>query len=213
MRTRVKQSALLLCGVGIMAAVITPVVIAAGGDTDDHVSPANTTVKASLKPGTKTTLTGTIATITVTEHCTAASTSGKTPASGLGPVPISRPRFAGCTDSLRGKDTVTTTGIWKLTGIDAANDETAEKPGDKMKITIPMKGATVSSSAAPGCTITAAPNGPASVSGPYNDVNKLTIMNAPLPARTSAGCPGGAHTTIGHFSATYVLTPGIHDVS
>jgi hypothetical protein len=212
MRMRVKQSVLLLVGVGFMAAVVAPAVIAAGGDSDDHVSPPNTTIKGSLKPGTKVIFVGTVATIPVTEQCTASSTSGKTPASGL-TTTITRPTFTGCTDSLHGKDTVKTTGTWKLTFIDAANDETAEKAGDKLKITIPIKGATVTSTAAPGCSITVAPTAAASVTGSYNDVNTLTVTKAPVPARTSSGCPGGAKTSTATFSATYVLTPHMHDVS
>jgi hypothetical protein len=215
MHRRVKQSALLLVGVGLMAAVIAPAVIAAGGDTDDHVSPANTLIKARLKAGTKTTLTGKVATITVTLHCTASTTSGKTPARGLGPAPITPPTDTGCTDNLHGHDTVKASGTWKLTGVDAANDEASKEPnsGDRIRITIPIKGAMVTSSFAPTCHITAAPTAAVSVTGAYNDVNTLKITNAPLPARTSSGCPGGAHTSIAHLSATYVLTPGIHDVS
>jgi hypothetical protein len=215
MRRRVKQSALLLVGFGVIAAVVAPVVIAAGGDTDDHVSPANTTIKAKLKPGTKSTFVGKVTSITVTEHCTGSTTSGKTPARGLGPVPTTPPTFTGCTDSLNGKDTTKVTGTWKLKFVDAANDESQKEPnsGDKLKIIIPMKGATVTSSFDPKCHITAAPTAVASVSGAYNDVNTLKITNAPLPAATSSGCPGGAHISTAHFSATYVLTPGMHDVS
>jgi hypothetical protein len=222
MRRRVKKSALLFVGVGVMAAVVTPVVIAATGDTDDHISPASTVVKAALKTGTKTTFTGTVGGIAVTQHCTGSSTSGKTPATGLGPFTTSPPTFTGCTDSLGGTDTVktnATNGAWKITFLDKASEvETAAEgtgstSGDKIRITIPIKGATLTSSAAPTCTITVAPTAKANVTGAYNDINTLTITNAPVPAATSAGCPGGAGTTTGHFSATYVLTPKMHDVS
>jgi hypothetical protein len=213
MRRRVKQSAVLLVGVGVIAAVITPVVIAATGDTDDHVSPANTTVKSSLKPGTKTTFVASVAGIAVTQHCTGSTTSGKTPARGLGPAPITPPTFTGCKDSLGGTDTVTRTGTWKLKFTDAANDEAGEKAGDKLKIIIPIGGATVTSSFAPKCHITAAPTAAASVSGAYNDVNTLKITNAPVPIHLSSGCPGGAANGTAHFNATYVLSPGMHDVS
>jgi hypothetical protein len=217
MRRRVKQSVVLVVGVGVLAAVIAQAVVAQTGDTDDNVSPANTLIKGSLKPGTETTLTGTVDGATVTEHCKVSTTSGKTPATGLGPAPISPATYSGCTDNLNGTDTIKTTGVWRLTGIDAPNDEANEvvgsASGDRIRIIIPVKGATVVSSAEPGCTLTAAPTKAAAVSGAYNDINTLTIKNNPLPFSTSAGCPGGAVTGTGHFSATYVLTPGIHDVS
>jgi hypothetical protein len=211
MRTRAKRSARLLAGIGVLAAVTTPVVMAATGDTDDSISPANTTVTTALKTGTTTSFTLTRNNTTVTQHCTASSTSGKTPATGLGPAAITPPTFTGCTDNI-GSDTVKTTGAWKLTFLDAANDETAEKAGDKLKITIPKAGATVSLNYAPTCTITAAPTAPVTVTGTYNDAGTLTVTNAPVPVALSVGC-GPPSTATAKFSATYVLTPAIHDVS
>jgi hypothetical protein len=214
MRRRVKKSALLLVGVGVMAAVITPVVIAATGDTDDNIKPASTLVKTTLKSGTKTTFTVTKNNTTLIQHCTASSTSGKTPATGLGPVAVTAPTFTGCTDNIGGTDTVKTSGSWKLTFIDVASDEAAEKTGDKLKITVPIKGATVTSNLTPGCTITAAPTAAVNVTGAYNDVNTLTITSAPVPVSFSSGCGtllAGPATA--HFTATYVLSPGIHDAS
>jgi hypothetical protein len=206
-----KRSARLLVGVGVLAAVITPVVMAATGDTDDSISPASTLVKTALKSGTTTSFTLTRNNTTVTQHCTASSTSGKTPATGLGPATIAPPSFTGCTDNI-GSDTVKTTGTWKLTFIDVASDETAEKAGDKLKITMPKGGATVTLNYAPTCTITAAPTAPVSVTGAYNDAGTLTITNASVPVALSTGC-GPPSTATAKFTATYVLTPGIHDVS
>jgi hypothetical protein len=214
MPKRVKQYGLALVGVGVAVGVIAPAVIAAGTDTDDFVQPVSTVVHTSLKPGTTTTFTGTVSTVTVTEHCTASSTSGKTPAHGLvmAVAPVS---FTGCTDNFKGTDTVKTSGVWHVTFVDAPNDEAATEPnsGDKLSVTVPIKGATVVSSADPGCTITVAPTAPAHTVGAYNDVNTLTIKNAPLPVALSSGCPGGATTATAHFTATYIVTPGVHDAS
>jgi hypothetical protein len=212
MPKRVKQYGLALVGVGVAVGVIAPVVIAQGTDTDDFIQPGSTVVHTSLKPGTKTTLSATVANVTVIQKCTASSTHGTTPAHGL-VVTVAPVSFTGCTDNLGGNDTVTTTGIWHVTGVDAANDEAAEAPGDKLAITIPIKGATVTSTAAPGCTITVAPTAPAHPVGAYNDVNTVTFTSAPVPIALSSGCPGGATTTTAHFTGTYILTPGVHDAS
>jgi len=98
----------------------------------------------------------------------------------------------------------------KLAEIDAANDETAIEPnkGDKLRLTIPKAGATFSSSIVSGCTITAAPTGPASVNGTYNDASTDTVKSASIPV-TGAGCSASSST----LSATVVLSPSIHDVS
>jgi hypothetical protein len=210
----VKHYGLLLIGVGVAIAVIAPAVIAATTDTDDSVSPASTVVNTSLKPGTKTTFSATVAGATVIQTCTASSTSGKTPAHGLvmAVAPVS---FTGCTDNLGGIDTVKTTGVWHVTFVDAPNDEAATEPnsGDKLAVTVPIKGATVTSTAAPGCTITVAPTVPAHTVGAYNDSNTLTIKNAPVPVALSSACPGGATTTTAKFTGTYIVSPGVHDVS
>jgi hypothetical protein len=212
MPKRVKQYGLALVGVGVAVGVIAPAVIAQSTDTDDFVQPASTLVHGSLKAGTKATFTATAGSTTVTMTCTASSTSGTTPAHGL--VTAVKPvSFTGCTDNFGGTDTVTTSGVWHLTFKDAANDEAAEAPGDKLVVTVPIRGATVVSSAAPNCTITVAPTAPAHTVGAYNDVNTLTIKGAPVPGATSSGCPGGAATGTAHFTATYVLTPGVHDAS
>jgi hypothetical protein len=199
----------------LVAAVGAPVVLAAG-DTDDNLSPANTTVKIALKAGTKTTFKGTLGTTAVTSTCTASTTSFKTPAKGLGPVNAATPTFTGCTDNLGGKDTVTANsknGSWAEKFVDAANDEAAEKSGDKTQLRIPKAGATVVSSLLPTCVITVAPNGPATITAAYNDVNTSTFTNATLPVSTSAACPGGAKTGTATFSATYVSAPGVKDAS
>jgi hypothetical protein len=215
MPKRVKQHGLALVGVGVAVAVIAPAVIAQATDTDDFVQPASTLVQGSLKAGTKTVFKATVAGVTVIQRCTASSTSGTTPAHGLVSA-LNKVTFTGCTDNLGGKDTVTTTGVWHLTFHDVANDETATEPnstGDKLTVTVPIKGATVTSTAAPGCTITVAPTVAAHTTGAYDDVSQLTITGAPVPISLSSGCPGGAATSTAHFFGTYILSPGVHDAS
>jgi hypothetical protein len=215
MPKRVKQYGLALLGVGVAVAVVAPAVIAQSTDTDDFVQPGSTVVHTALKPGTKTVFTAVVAGVTVIQRCTASSTSGTTPAHGLvmSVAPVS---FTNCTDNLGGTDHVTTSGVWHVTFVDAANDETATEPnatGDRLSITVPVKGAVVTSTAAPGCTITVAPTVPAHTVGAYNDVSQLTLTAAPVPIALSSGCPGGAKTTTAHFWGTYLVSPGVHDAS
>ena len=185
----------------------------AAGDTDDNISPASTNITASNT--TNITFKGTINGIGITVTCTASSISGTTPATGLGPVNVNNPSFTGCKDTFGGTDTVTTNstnGHWQLTFIDstASGEETQAEPnsGDKLQITIPKAGATFKSSILPGCTITAAPSGPANVSGAYDDVSTLTITNASIPV-SGAGCSASSSS----MSGTYKSNPGFHDVS
>ena len=76
----------------------------------------------------------------------------------------SSPAITGCTDSLAGTDTITTSGTWYL------------HAGPPMKLAIPTAGATFSSNAIPGCVVTWAP---ASVmlKGHYNSVNTEQITD------------------------------------
>jgi hypothetical protein len=183
----------------VVAAVATPAVLAAGGA---HVVPANKTIKIALKAGTKSAFTGKVAGVTTTSSCTSSTDSFKTPAHGLGPVKATNPTFTGCTDTLGGTDTVTTNstnGKW--------TDKFLSK--SKVQLTIPKAGATVASSKVPGCVITVAPNGPATITAAYDNVKTTTFKNASLPASTSAACPGGVTTGKATYSATYVLTPHV----
>lgn len=206
-------SALAVATVSIATAAT---VYAAGStDTDDHFSlAAGTTVTGALKTGTDMTLTGNIDSFPVTVKCTSFKASGKVPATGLSVTLSKPPTISGCTDSLGGTDTVTTnqtTGKWKLSEIDAPNDETATEPntGDKLKLTIPKAGATFSSSLlGSGCVITAAPSAPANLTGKYDDKSTDTVTNAAI-AVSGAGCTASSST----ISATVVVSPGVHDVS
>lgn len=183
--------------VSLVAAGGAQAVLAAGGA---HVTPANKTIKVALKAGTETTFTGKVATVTVTQHCTSSTDSFKTPAHGLGPVKVANPTFTGCTDSLGGNDTVTTS---------SANGNWTEKflSAKKVRLTIPKGGATVVSSIVPGCVVTVAPNAPASITGAFDGVKTTKFNNVSLPASTSGTC--GASTGTATFSATYVATPHV----
>jgi hypothetical protein len=218
MPKRVKQYGLALAGVGIAVGVIAPAVIAQGTDTDDFVQPGSTLVTTT---STKTNFVAQDGPATVTSTCTHASTSGRTPAHGL-VMAVKAMSFTGCTDSLGahdGGDIYKTSGVWHVTFIDAANDETATEPnsGDKLAITVPTKGMTITSSFDPTCVVTVAPPAPAHMLGAYNDANTLTITKAAVPISLTStgtpGCPGANKNETAKFTATYVLTPGVHDAS
>jgi hypothetical protein len=225
MPKRVKHYGLALVGVGVAVGVIAPAVIAAGTDTDDFVQPVSTVVTTSLKPGTGTTyIVARLGPAIVTSRCEHASTSGRTPAHGL-VMAVKPMSFTGCTDSLPSNDTYTTSGVWHVTFLDAANDEASTEPnsGDRLAVTIPIKGMTIASSFDPTCLITVAPTAPAHIVGAYDDVNTLTVgdraqftgpsVPISLTSTGSPGCPGGNKTETAKFFATYVLTPGLHDAS
>jgi len=203
-----------LCSASALALAFGVVLAsAASTDTDDHYKPANTTVKSS---STKVVVSGSGITMT----CTHSSTSGKAPATGLGLFTITPPTFNDggtptkpCTDSVGGKDTITTSGTWRAGFVDVANDEPATEPntGDRFKLIIPKDGVVDHNSF--GCTVTVAPNGPVTVVGAYNDVNKLTInvKNAPVLVSGPSFCSPG--TATGSLQATYTLSPGLSDAS
>jgi hypothetical protein len=154
--------------------------------------PAGTTVKAALKSGTDMIFKGDIDSIPITVTCTSFSASGKVPSTPSDKVKLSSPpTISGCTDSSGGTDTITTTGTWKLS-----------ETSTSQKLKIPEDGATFKSSVLSGCTITAAPSGPASVKGAYNDKNTDTVTNASIPT-SGSGCTSTAATT----TATIVETP------
>jgi hypothetical protein len=203
---------LAIVGIGVLAGA--PVVLAAT-DTEDNISPASQAVTASLKPATKASLKTTIGAITITVTCTKSSLTGTTPAKGLGPFPVGSPSFGGCTDTLGGTDTFKPSGSWKLRFVDAPNDETSTEPnsGDRLSLTIPKDGAKVTTSADPGCTVTVAPSAAVTVTGSYNDVKTLKFTSAKVPISIAgASClVTGSGTSA--LSATYVLSPGIHDAS
>jgi hypothetical protein len=193
---------------GTLLVFVAPHALAAG-DTDDNISPAGRAIVANLKAGTKFTATGAINGIAITVTCTKTTYSGKTPTKGLGPINIPPPVFSGCTDSpLGGTDTVKTTGVWQLTFVDAANDETKDSTADHLIITVPTHGATFTSSRLPTCHVIVAPSGPAKESSTYNDAGTAVASNDPLPVQ-GQGCSA---TSPSHVTETLSLSPVIKDV-
>ena len=190
-----------------LGAAVAMVALAAGsamaaGDTDDSLSPASTTFTITNSGNIK--FTGAINGISVTVTCTSVKLTAKTRASGLIADVTSSPpvTFSGCTDSFFGTDTVTTSGTWTLTEIDAANDDTSTEPtpagssGDQLAINIPQGGATFKSSALSGCTVTANASNPTSSS--FNDQNSATFTSAPISV-TGSGCSASQTKLSGKF--------------
>jgi hypothetical protein len=91
--------------------------------------------------------------------------------------------------------------------VDATTETTEPNSGDKLKLIIPKAGAVFSSSILTTCKITAAPSGPASVTGAYNDVNTDTVTKAAVPV-SGSGCTATGTTT----TAKVILSPKVHDV-
>ena len=186
-------------------------------DTDDHYKPANTTVKSTSTKTVATASTG------VSLTCTNSTTSGKTPATGLGLFIITPPKFNDgytatgkpkpCTDSARGTDVIATSGTWQAGFIDAAGDETAIEPntGDRFRIIIPKAGAVDHNSF--GCTITFAPAGPFALTGSYNDKTTLTFNAKNMPASVTGPSFCSPGNGSGSFQAVYTFSPGVSDAS
>lgn len=174
-----------------------------------QVVPANTPVNASLATGTTFTATASINPLlpalplffTATVSCSSARFTFTTPASGVGPVPISNPVVTGCTDSFGGTDTVSTNsakGPWTLTF--------PQTPGGPITMGFPQGGVSFGSSFLPTCTGVMAPNGSASALGTYNSAaSTLTFSHVAVPVGGS-GCTTGPTATI---SASIVFSPGL----
>ena len=216
MTTRTVKLVLAVCALGAFGGFAAEAVLASG-DTDDSITPANTVVTASLKPGTKFVAKASVqagalkGTASVT--CTGVKFTFTTPASGLGPVDISTPVVTGCKDTFGGTDVVSTNstnGPWTVSFVDALTDETAEKLGDTIVLGVPKAGASFSSSKLAGCTGVIAPSGPISVSGKYNDKGQLAFAAVKAPTAGMGTCTTGPTTTI---TATLVMSPSIHDGS
>lgn len=196
----------LTVGVALAGAVITAATVQASATTVRHfTTPApGTTITGNLKTGTKMLLKGSINGIPITVSCTKFTGIGKAPKTGL-TITISPPTFGGCTDTLGGKDTVKpnqTNGKWKVTETIPVGNK------DTVSLTIPMAGATFSSSLVPGCVITAAPSIAAKVTGPYDNVNTVTVTASPIKV-SAAGCSATTATV----TATVVFSPNVEGVS
>jgi hypothetical protein len=206
-----------LLGVAAALLIAAPTVYAAANsDTGDHFSlKAGTTIVAREQNPTHPPFTltyvpdGRVVTIT----CTTFTFTGTIPASGLTIQPKRQegPTISGCKDSMGGTDTISgpnVNGPWDLTEIDAAK-ETATEPntGDGMSLTVPKGGATVTSTALKGCTVTLAPKVASSIIGVYNDNNQDVVKKALIPV-SSKGCTTSGSATV---AVTLVLSTSVHD--
>ncbi len=199
----------------LLGATASTVYAVTNTDTGDHFSlPAGTVVAGALKTGTTFVAKGTIDSSPITVTCTTFSTTGSIPASGL-KINVAPPTISGCTDSLGGSDTVNTNqtnGKWSLKEKDAVTGDTTEpNTGDKVKLTIPMAGATFQSSIlGSACVIVVEPTAKGSVTGTYDDNSTMTFTNvsfATAPSATSTCTSSNTSTS----SATEVLNKSVHD--
>ncbi|MFD0265371.1 hypothetical protein ACFVGY_02075 [Streptomyces sp. NPDC127106] len=184
----------------VASATATAVPRPAAGSTT--VTPAGHSFKATLSG--KATLKAGAVTVT----CTVSVATGTVPdAPGnhnpAGPVssPITPPTYSSCTASLPGvTPTVTTSGSWSVS-MQHGSPVTAT-------MTVPAGGLVLQTSGLANCTVTAAPSGPANVSGTW--VNgappSLTFTGATVPVTVTGGfgCPTSATTSA--FNAVYKIT-------
>lgn len=121
-----------------------------------------------------------------------------------GPVTgnMNPPTYSNCTSSAPGvTPTVTTNNTNGQWSISLQNPSTGT-------LTIPKAGAVVTTSGLATCTVTAAPNGPAPVTGTWTNGNPSTVSfsNVSFPVKVTGGfgCPTSA--TSGTLTATYAVT-------
>ncbi|MEU2396031.1 hypothetical protein [Streptomyces sp. NPDC007369] len=144
----------------------------------------------------------------VTVTCTVSVATGTVPAAPGnqnpdGPVssPITPPTYSSCTASLPGvTPTVTTSGSWSVS-MQHGSPATAT-------MTVPAGGLVLQTSGLANCTVTAAPSGPANVSGTWANgaPPSLTFTGATVPVTVTGGfgCPTSATTST--FNAVYKVT-------
>jgi hypothetical protein len=189
-----KKIAMAALGVGVVL-VATPTLAFSASNS----LPAGTKVTGKLKTGTDMTFDGTINGVPIVVTCTSFVGSGTVPKAGATSINIAPPKITGCTDDFGGTDTIkdnSAHGKWKLT----AN---TTKPYT-MTLTIPVKGATFTSTDLPGCLITAAPSVADPVKGSYNSTSgTVTVKKGGIPTLGSGNCTSTKATT----SATIVLKP------
>jgi hypothetical protein len=184
-------------------------------DTDDHFNvKSGTAVSATLKAGTHLTFTLNLSGIVITINCNSFTASMKTPSSGLSMTLGTPPKIGVCTDNFGGIDILTTSGVWRLAEIDASNDESRTEPNlDRMRLTIPKDGVSISFSVLAGCTVRLAPVGPVSLTGSYDDKGTFQLINLPSSENSSSACPGGAAIGNAAVNGTIVLSPSLSDRS
>ena len=163
--------------------------------TANATSPAT---KVSLKAG------GVTVTCNSTQADTVPTTGNPNPS---GPVcsSIAAPSFTGCTSSIGGTVTVTSSGTWTLCLANNNGSPTGT-------LTIPQNGVVVKDTVLGiTCTATSAPNGAANITGTYHNTNglpplpTLAFSSVSVPVKTTGGFPCPSATS-GTLSATYAVS-------
>ncbi|WP_410539432.1 hypothetical protein [Streptomyces sp. KL2] len=120
-----------------------------------------------------------------------------------GPVggPLNAPTYSSCRTSMPGVSaTVTTSGAWGVS-VQHGAPSTAT-------LSMPIGGLVVKTSGLANCTVTAAPDAGASITGTWTNgaPSKLTFTNVSVPVDVVGGfgCPTSATSSV--FNATYDIT-------
>ncbi|MDG9701630.1 hypothetical protein [Streptomyces sp. DH37] len=196
-------AALTLTGAGSAAAgpaaVAGPTTVSPAG----HYFAANLTGSATFKAGAVT------VTCTVSSSVPAgAGDANRVPeapdnSNAAGPVsnPLNPPTYSSCRTSMPGVSaSITTSGEWGVS-VQHGSPSTAS-------LTMPSGGFVLKTSGLANCTVTAAPDGAASISGAWTNgaPSRLTFTNASVPVDVVGGfgCPTSATSSV--FNAAYNIT-------
>ncbi|HET6633517.1 MAG TPA: hypothetical protein VFH77_00670 [Streptomyces sp.] len=197
---------LCAAGAGLAAVAALSLAGAATATAQPALDAASTTVTPAGDAFTATldgSATFTVGSVTVT--CDASTTSGQVPAApgnhnDAGPVSsaVAAPSYDDCTTSMWGVSaTVTTSGDWAIAVQNGAPDTGT--------LTIPAGGVVVQTSGLANCTATAAPDGPATVTGTWTNGAPSTLAfdgaSVPVDVVGGFGCPTSEDTS--QFGATY----------
>jgi hypothetical protein len=178
-----------------LAVVVTVVAAAA------TVLGTTTMAFGSVKPGTtvtgkstNTVFTGSINGVPITVKCKSFTDKVKVTSSDKTSASIPPPTLTGCTDTLKGTDTIKTTGKWELK---------VNSAGTTLTLVIPKDGATFSSSRLKSCKITVAPTGPVNVNGSYSSSTGTDTVTNQTIAIKGSGCSATSST----INSTVKFTP------
>ncbi|GAA2436514.1 hypothetical protein [Streptomyces macrosporus] len=199
-------AALVLAGTGTAAAEPAAV---AGSTT---VTPAGHYFKANLA-GTATFKAG-IVTVTCTVSTSAPTdplgtdadnripdAPGNTNAAGPVSGPINPPTYSSCRTSMPGVSaSIVTTGTWGV-AVQHGTPSTAN-------LTIPRQGFVLKTSGLASCTVTAAPDGDATVAGTWTNgaPSRLSFSNVSVPVDVVGGFGCPTSSTSSTFSVAYDIT-------
>lgn len=200
-----------LATAGVAAAVVTVASPALAATSSTTVTPAGDAFQGALSAGSSADFTlGSTAV-----SCGTSVTNGQVPAApdnfnGAGAVTssLSNPSFTDCSTNnfllTASTETNSTNGSW---GIALQYDPA----GTTGTLTIPQGGVVVSIGGIASCTVTVAPDGPATVAGTWtpgtaDSAPKLGFSNVSVPVKVTGGffCPTGS--TSATFTASYDIT-------